>query len=178
MAATLAKKFDIPRSYASFEELLADQSVQAVYIAASIPKRYELVTQALIANRHVLCQAPIAPNAKQVRDAVVLAAQMRRSLVEAIGYRHHPLTERVRDLIQSNALGYPRHITVSIRLPRYLAPAATDARVLYPQAGGAMMHLGLYGIHYLRLVLGCEPDVVSAKARLSESDPKYVVAPQ
>ena len=174
VARTLCDQLDLPHAYSSYEEMLADPAVQAVYIAAPIPERYGLVTEALMANKHVLCDAPVAPNARQARDAVVLAAQMRRSLVEHLGHRHHPLTERVRDLIHANAIGQPRHITITTRLPYYFSSRGTDPRLAYSEGGGAMMSLGYFSVNYLRHVLGSELTVAAAKARLSEADPKYV----
>jgi predicted dehydrogenase len=172
-ARALAATYRLPRAYASFEALLADPSVHAVYIAAPVLRRPELVTAALLAGRHVLCEPPIAPNAHQARDAVVLAAQMRRSLVEAVPLRHHPLTERVRDLVHANTLGSLRHVTITLRLPWWAAPRAGDARLRYDEGGGAALHLGHVAVQWLRGVLGAEPEVVAAKARVLDSEPQY-----
>jgi len=173
-ARTLAAKYEIPEAYPTYEEMLSDSGIEAIYIAAPVQQRAELAVQALMANKHVLCLAPLAANARQACDLVVLAAQRRRSLVEAVDYRHHPLVERMRSLIQGNAIGQPRHATVSIKLPWYLRPKkAGDLRTDFNLGGGAAMHLGVHGLYVLRHLLGAEPTIVSAKPRLLDTDKRY-----
>ncbi len=95
----------------------------------------------------------------------MLAAQERRTLVDAFAYRHHPIVNRAREIVQSNKLGSVRSISVAVRMPFFMY-GKDKLRALGQQGSGAMVLVGVHAIHLLRFIMGAEPRALRAEARV------------
>jgi predicted dehydrogenase len=161
-ARRFAAKHGIPRVHASYEALLADPEIDAVYnpLPNSLHARWTI--QALDAGKHVLCEKPFASNVAEAETMAAAAARTGRVLVEAFHYRYHPLFARLRALIDGGEIGQVRHLEAHFCIP-LLVPG--DIRWRADLAGGALMDAGCYTVHLLRHLAGAEPDVERAEAR-------------
>ena len=147
----------IPRAYDSYEALLADPDVDAVYISLPNALHLEWTGRALEAGKHVLCEKPLSRRAADVRAAFDLAERHDRLLMEAFMYRHHPQTARLVDLVRSGAIGRPRVIRTAFSF-HFSDPE--DVRLSVALEGGALMDVGCYCVNAARLLAG-EPELVS-----------------
>jgi predicted dehydrogenase len=166
-ARAFADKHKISRVHASYPELLADPEIDAIYNPLPNGLHCEWSIRALEAGKHVLCEKPIASNAAEAQQMADAAARTGRVLVEAFHYRYHPLAARMRQVIESGALGKIQHVEAHMCIP---LPIPGDIRYRYDLGGGATMDTGCYAINMVRFLAGAEPEVVQASARLSSPD--------
>ncbi|WP_329789014.1 Gfo/Idh/MocA family oxidoreductase [Lentzea sp. DG1S-22] len=160
-ARTFADRHGIARVHDSYEDLLADPAVDAVYnpLPNGLHGRWTLA--ALEAGKHVLCEKPFTANAAEAAEVAKAAQASGLVVMEAFHYRYHPLAVRVDEIVRSGVLGPLRHVEASVCFP---LPKFSDIRYDYSLAGGAMMDAGCYAVHMVRLLGGEEPEVRSAKA--------------
>ena len=160
-ARAFAEQGGIPRHYGSYEELLADPDVEAVYIP--LPNNMHRVWSIRCAEhgKHVLCEKPLALNAAECREMRVAASLNSTLLMEAFMYRFHPRTERLVAMSHAGALGTVRAIrsAFTFRLSR-----PDNIRLLPELGGGALMDVGCYCVNVSRSVAAAEPEVVQAWA--------------
>jgi D-xylose 1-dehydrogenase (NADP+, D-xylono-1,5-lactone-forming) len=156
-AERYAAERGIGRAYGSYEALLTDPDVDAVYISLPNSLHLEWTSRALAAGKHVLCEKPLGRRAADVGAAFDLAERHDRLLMEAFMYRHHPQTTRLVELVSSGAIGRLRHIRASFSF-RLSDPA--DVRLSVELDGGALMDVGCYCVSAARLLAG-EPELVS-----------------
>jgi predicted dehydrogenase len=166
-AKDFATKHGIPTAYGSYAELLADPSVTAVYnpLPNGLHGRWTLA--ALAAGKHVLCEKPFTANADEARTVADAARESGLVVMEAFHYRHHPVAERMREIVASGELGALRDVRANVAFP---LPRFSDIRYRADLAGGALMDAGCYSVHMVRLLGGAEPEVVSARAALHGAD--------
>jgi xylose dehydrogenase (NAD/NADP) len=152
----------IPRRHASYEALLADGAVEAVYVSLPNAMHHEWTIKALRAGKHVLCEKPLATGAVESEEMFDVAARMGRVLVEAFMYRAHPLTHEVVAVLARGEIGALRLIRTSFcyRTSKISGNIRFDPSL----AGGALMDVGSYCINFARHCAGCEPVEVSAAA--------------
>lgn len=165
-----AQQFGIPRAYGSYEELLADPDVEAVYVPLPNHLHKPWSIAALRAGKHVLCEKPIALNAEEARQMQSVAAESGCLLVEAFMYRHAPLMQRALETVRSGALGDLKTLHSSFSF--IIRDRPEDVRLQREAGGGALYDIGCYCLSVLRTLAGREP--LSVCARLSWS-PKYHV---
>ena len=163
-AEEFAKEYEIAKVHASYEQLLADPMIDAVYNPTPNGLHGFWTMAALDAGKHVLCEKPFTANAAEARDVAVAATSARdRGLVvmEAFHYRYHPIVARMLAIIASGELG-----TVHSYHSGFGGSGAPrdDIRWNLALAGGALMDVGCYPIHLLRTLSGQEPVVTSAMA--------------
>ncbi len=164
-ARAFAAKHGIARVHESYEALIADPDVDAVYIVLPNSLHGRWTRAALAAGKHVLCEKPFMANAAEAREIAELAAASDRVVMEAIQYRYHPLTLRVEQIIASGELGKLERVDVALCV---LLPKRSNANVYdYSLGGGALMDAGVYAVDMLRTFGGSTPEVVSASAKLS-----------
>ncbi|HEV2635599.1 MAG TPA: Gfo/Idh/MocA family oxidoreductase [Actinocrinis sp.] len=161
-ARQFANEHGITTAYDSYQEVLDDPDIDAVYIPLPNSLHAPWTLKAVEAGKHVLCEKPFTANAAQARAVVAAAAGSGLVVMEAFHYRYHPLAERMREICASGELGAIESVEVSVCFP---LPRFGDIRYSYPLAGGAMMDAGCYALHCLRLLAGETPDVVSARAK-------------
>ncbi|MBP6730371.1 MAG: Gfo/Idh/MocA family oxidoreductase [Microthrixaceae bacterium] len=162
-ARRFAERWSIPHTYPTYDELLADPAIDAVYIPTPNGLHGCWAIAALEAGKHVLCEKPLAANADEARS-VAEAAARRPNLVamEAFHWRYHPMAQRTVDLVASGAIGEVMGAHGTFCVPN---PRPGDIRWRWDLAGGALMDLGCYPLHMLRSFVEPDPVVVSASAR-------------
>ena len=165
-AKEFAAKFGIGRVHASYDAMIADPEIDALYIPLPNGLHGGWAIKALQAGKHVLCEKPIAANAIEAEAMAQAARDSGRVLMEAFHYRHHPLAQRIADIAASGELGTIRHIRSTMCFP---LPIFKDIRYNFSLAGGAMMDAGCYAVHMARLVGGPDPEVVSAVPKLRDA---------
>jgi D-xylose 1-dehydrogenase (NADP+, D-xylono-1,5-lactone-forming) len=150
-AEAYAREHGIERAYGSYEELLADPDVEAVYI--SLPNALHLpwTRRALKAGKHVLCEKPLSRSPDEVRAAFDVAEREGRLLMEAFMFRHNPQTARLAQLVRGGAVGRLRLIRSSFS---FFIHDPADVRLGAELAGGALMDVGCYCVSGARLLAG------------------------
>ncbi len=164
-ARAFAAKNDIPRVHDSYEALIADPELDAIYNPLPKGLHGRWTRAALDAGKHVLCEKPFTANAAEAREVAEVAAKSNRVVMEAFHYRYHPLTLRTEQIIASGALGKLERVEASLCFP---LPKFSDIRYNYALAGGALMDAGCYAVHMVRTFGGSTPEVVSAHAKLHD----------
>ncbi len=166
-AQDACKKLGIPKAYGSYEEMLADPTIEAVYNPTPNHLHVPLTLQAVKAGKHVLCEKPIAITANEAEQ---LRGIPKDILVgEAFMVRHHPQWKMARDLVRSGALGRVHAIQV---LFAYHLTDPTNVRNKADIGGGGMLDIGCYPITAARFVFEAEPRRVIA---LIDRDPEMKV---
>ncbi|MCV7440553.1 Gfo/Idh/MocA family protein [Mycobacterium seoulense] len=165
-AQAFADKHGIARVYGSYEALVADPEVDAIYNPLPNGLHGRWTRAALAAGKHVLCEKPFTANAAEAREIAELAAMSDRVVMEAFHYRYHPLCLRVEEIIASGELGRLERVEAAVCFP---LPKFTDIRYDYSLAGGATMDAGCYAVDMVRTFGGSTPEVVSAQAKLRDS---------
>ena len=152
-----ARERGIERAHGSYEALLADPDVEAVYIPLPNAMHAEWSIRALEAGKHVLCEKPFARRAEQVSEAFDVAERNGRLLMEAFMYRHNPQTRRLGELLDEGAIGRLRHVRAafSFAMDDPDVNVRNDAQL----EGGALMDVGCYCVSGMRLLAG-EPERV------------------
>jgi D-xylose 1-dehydrogenase (NADP+, D-xylono-1,5-lactone-forming) len=161
-ARAFATEFEIPRAYGSYTELLADQDVDAVYIAVPNNLHVEWTIAAARAGKHVLCEKPLAASASEAERARTACAAAGVLLMEGFMWRHHIQHRRVWELIDGGAIGEPTFIraSFSFRVSRPRAGATPNVRLQSALQGGSLMDVGCYGVNAARWLFGSEPTEV------------------
>ena len=155
-AEAYARERGIERAYGSYEELLDDPDVEAVYISLPNSLHVEWSIRALEAGKHVLCEKPLSRRAEDVERAFDVAEQAGRLLMEAFMYRHNPQTAKLEELVRGGAIGRLRLGRASFSFP--LADAE-NVRLNPSLDGGGLMDVGCYCVSGSRLLAG-EPERV------------------
>jgi predicted dehydrogenase len=164
-ARAFAAKHGIARVHESYEALIADPDLDAVYNPLPNGLHGKWTRAALAAGKHVLCEKPFTANAAEAREIAGLAAKSDRVVMEAFHYRYHPLALRTEQIIASGELGKLERVEAALCFP---LPKFSDIRYNYSLAGGAMMDAGCYAVHMARTFGGSTPEVVSAQAKLRD----------
>ena len=164
-ADEFAAKYGIAKAYGSYEAVLDDPDIDAIYILVPTSMHGKWTKAALAAGKHVLVEKPFTANAAEAQEIADLAAKSDRVVMEAIQFRHHPLTRRVEQIIASGELGKLQRVdvTLCVMLPTFKANCYN-----YDFAGGAMMDAGSYVTNMARTFGGSTPEVVSAQAKLQK----------
>jgi xylose dehydrogenase (NAD/NADP) len=149
-----ADEWRIPAAYASYDALLRDPAVDAIYVPLPNALHVEWTLRALDAGKHVLCEKPLALTADDV-DRVMAVARARDRLVEeAFMFRHEPLMQAVLKLVGDGTIGQVTTIGSGFT---YEQSRANDVRLLPALGGGSLWDIGCYAVNAARLVAGSEP---------------------
>jgi D-xylose 1-dehydrogenase (NADP+, D-xylono-1,5-lactone-forming) len=159
VAERYAREHRIERAHGSYGELLDDPLVEVVYVSLPNALHAEWTARALQAGKHVLCEKPLSRREADVRDAFELAERRRLVLMEGFMYRHHPQAKRLKELVDSGAIGRVRMIRGAFS---FVAASASDVRLSAALWGGALMDVGCYPVSSARLIAG-EPERVGAE---------------
>ncbi len=164
-ADEFAARHRIADAYGSYEALIDDPNLDAIYVLVPTSMHGQWTKAALAAGKHVLVEKPFTANAAEAQEIADLAAKSDRVVMEAIQFRHHPLTRRVEEIIASGELGALRRVdvTLCVLLPTFKANCYN-----YALAGGSMMDAGSYVANMARTFGGSRPEVVSAQAKLQK----------
>jgi D-xylose 1-dehydrogenase (NADP+, D-xylono-1,5-lactone-forming) len=165
VAKAWAQEFGAPKSYGSYEELLACADVDAVYIPLPNELHKSWTCAAADAGKHVLCEKPLAIDSDEAKVMVDHCRARGVVLVEAFMWRHQPRTAAVRKLVADGAIGDLRLIRPSFSFPIDMS----DWRLDPARGGGALWDVGCYGVSTARLFAGAEPTTIRSMAHMSES---------
>ena len=159
-AEQFAREHGIERAHGSYEELLEDREVEAIYNPLPNSMHVPWSVRALEAGKHVLCEKPLTRRPAEAEEAFAVAGRSGRLLAEAFMWRHHPQTRRLRELLEEGVIGRLRLVRASFSFP---LREAENIRLNGELDGGALMDVGCYCVSGVRLVAGTEPERVSAE---------------
>jgi dihydrodiol dehydrogenase / D-xylose 1-dehydrogenase (NADP) len=166
-AASFAEFYGAPKAYGSYEALVDDPDVDAVYIATPHRYHYENTLLCLNAGKPVLCEKPFTVNAAQAKELFDLAHEENLFLMEGLWSRYFPLYQKVRQWVQDGEIGEIRVMTSTFgsNVPRLL-----DDRMLnHELAGGALLDMGVYPIAISQWIFGKNPVSFTATSLLGET---------
>lgn len=159
--AEFASRLGIPKSYGSYEALLADPDIDAVYIPLPNSMHYEWTIKAAQAGKHILCEKPLALTAVQCLEMDAAAKECGVQLMEAFMYRFHPRTEKMIELVHAGDVGPLRMIQSSFT---FKLTRPENIRLNSDLGGGSLMDVGCYSINISRTLASEEPEAVQATA--------------
>jgi xylose dehydrogenase (NAD/NADP) len=159
-AQEYARTWEIGRAYGSYEALLDDPDIDAVYISLPNTMHCDWSVQAVAAGKHVLCEKPLSRHSAEVEQAFDAAERAGRLLTEAFMYRHNPQTARLLELVDEGAVGEPRVIRSAFSYALY---DAENIRLRTDVEGGSLMDVGCYCVSGSRMLAG-EPTTVYGQA--------------
>ena len=165
-ARAAADKLGIPRAYGSYEDLLADPEIEAIYNPLPNEQHVPWTLRALAAGKHVLCEKPIALDAEEARPLIDARNRSGKLVAEAFMVRFHPQWRRARELARDGTIGDARAIQTFFSY-RLLDPDNVRNR---PPGGGGLYDIGCYTILTARYIFGAEPTRVVATI---DWDPKF-----
>ena len=171
-AEAYAREWGIERPYGSYDALLADSQVEAVYISLPNSMHWEWSVRALEAGKHVLCEKPFSRDPSAVEAAFDAAERAGRLLSEAFMYRHTPQTARLVDLVRGGAIGELRIVRSAFNFALY---DTENIRLRADVEGGALMDVGCYCVNSSRLLAG-EPEVAFGRALIGPTGTDWVFA--
>jgi predicted dehydrogenase len=160
-----AAALGIPHACGSYEELLADKAIEAVYIPLPNHMHAEWVRKAADAGKHVLCEKPFAMNAAEAEQAIRYAEGKGVRVMEAFMYRFHPQWVRAREIVQSGEIGAVHAVHCFFS---YMLKDPGNIRNILAVGGGAIPDIGCYAVSSARFLLGREP---SRAMSLVQRDP-------
>jgi predicted dehydrogenase len=153
----------------SYEELLANPAIDIVYITLPPSLHAMWSIRALEAGKHVLCEKPMTANEAEARQVAQAVHRSDRVYMEAFHFPYHPFARRVRDLLDTGALGDIREAEATFQIPgQFITPG--NIRLDYRLGGGALMDAGCYPLRALRGFLGEVVEVREAQAETSPAD--------
>jgi predicted dehydrogenase len=161
-ARKFAAKHGIERVADSYDDLIDDDDIDAIYNPLPNSLHAPWTIRALEAGKHVLCEKPLTSNSTEAEALAAVAERTGLVLMEAFHYRYHPLMAWAVDVVQSGRLGQVQRLDAWMQIPLF---KPGDIRYRPELAGGATMDLGCYSIHQLRSLTGEEPAVVRAEVR-------------
>ncbi len=162
-AEKFARKHHVPRVHKTYQDLFDDPEIDAIYNPLPNGLHAEWTIKALRAGKHVLCEKPFASNASEAVEMAQAAKETGKVLYEAFAYRTHPLTAHMKQIMSSGEIGKIQKIEARFG---FLNLNLSNIRYRYDLAGGAQMDAGCYPVSMVRFLMGEEPVVTHAKARL------------
>lgn len=166
-AKALTTRFGAKQAFGSYEELLASDTIDGVYIPLPTSQHLEWAEKAVEAGKHVLVEKPLALNAKDIAKLIKLRDKKKVLVCEAFMVTYHPQWLKVRDLVASGAIGTLRHVQGAFT---YFNLDPTNMRNILSLGGGALPDIGVYPTVSTRFVTGKEPKRVQATI---ERDKKF-----
>jgi predicted dehydrogenase len=162
-AQEFARSHSVPTAYGSYESLVADEQVDAIYNSLPNSLHADWTIRALKAGKHVLCEKPVAMNAADAERMFDAAQKTGRVLMEAFMYRSHPQTLALVETVRSGAIGQLRLIRTSFCYRTRKIEG--NVRFVRQLGGGGLMDIGCYCVSFARLFAGAEPSAIHAVAK-------------
>ena len=163
-AQAFAQKWNIPKAYGSYSELIADPDIDLVYIGTPHSHHYDVTKEAILAGKPCLVEKAFMANARQTKEVLDLAHERKVFIAEAIWTRYQPAVKMVRDLISSGRIGTPRLVTATLGYSMGDKPRIMRADL----CGGALLDLGVYALNFVRMFFPA--DIVSIESQCVKSD--------
>jgi len=170
-AREVTRKNGIPCLYDNYDALLTDPNIDAVYIPLPNHLHRPWTLKCLAAGKPVMCEKPLACNAREVEEMAHAAAASNLPLMEALMYRFHPRSRRIKQLVSDESLGAPRLVRAAFcyRMESDVMEEGSNFRLKAETGGGALLDVGCYGVSVARWVFGDEPSHVQAQAVFNSS---------
>ena len=149
-AEAFAKEHGFTKAYGSYEEMLADENVDLVYVATPHSHHYKCVKMCLEAGKHVLCEKSFTVNAEQAKELFALAEEKKLLLTEAIWTRYMPSRKMIQDIIDNGVIGEVTSLTANLGYELSEVKRIWDPNL----AGGALLDVGVYLVHFARMIFG------------------------
>lgn len=165
-AQRYAASLTIPKAYGTYEALLDDPEIDALYIPLPNHLHKEWSIRAAQAGKHVLCEKPIGLNAEEAEGMVRVFREANLKLAEAFQWRHHPQAQRVRQMVKDGVIGDLRLIDAGFS---FYMDVSENVRWQSDMGGGALYDVGCYPIALTRYITGQEPIAVTAQGRWGET---------
>ncbi|MEH7495797.1 Gfo/Idh/MocA family protein [Neobacillus niacini] len=165
-AKQTAEELTIPTAYGSYEELLADSTIEAVYIPLPNHMHKEWVIRAAEAGKHVLCEKPLALTSQEAQEMAAACEKAGVVFAEAFMYRYHPRYNVIHDIIRSGEIGEIRGIHGTFTFNN--SKDKNNIRYKQDWGGGSLYDVGVYPISAARMLLNEEPQAATVHALLSE----------
>ena len=159
------KQFGFEKGYTSYDELLDDPEVEAVYIPLSNDIHKEWTIKALNKKKHVLCEKPMAPTAAEAEEMIAAANENGVILMEAFAYLHSPFIQAIKDVVDAGTIGEITYIESAFLTPGY---TLENIRVRKETFGGSVYDIGCYCTTLIQWMLGEEPSEIQAVAEFTE----------
>lgn len=165
-ARDVAKRHGIPELYGSYQSLLDDSAVTAVYLPLPNHLHRPWTEKALAAGKHVLCEKPLACNAEEAEAMAGAARRADRLLMEAFMYRFHPRSRRIKQIVEQGEIGAARLVRAAFgyHMGADVLQSGVNARLQPEMGGGALLDVGCYGVSVARWLMNAEPMRVQAQA--------------
>lgn len=157
--------------HSSYEVLLADNTIDAVYISLANSQHYEWVTRALRAGKNVLCEKPLALTSEQAREMYAIAKDCNRLLVEAVWVAWHPRFRRMVEVVNSGTLGEVRSISTRFTS---MSTMTENYRLLPEMGGGALLDVGCYQAYAWQALAGADSTSIEVATASCEHGPSGV----
>jgi len=171
-AESFKKEYGFEKAYGSYEELLNDENVQAVYVPLPNDIHIKWVKAALEKKKHVLCEKPLAMNAEEAREMYVTAEANGVNLMEAYAYLHSPYVASLKKDIESGIIGEVNYIDTAFITQGY----KEDFRLHKEFGGGAMYDLGCYCTTMILSLINSDPEFVKATAEFTDLGVDFATA--
>ena len=166
-AEAFAAQFDVQRAYDDYEALMADPDVDVIYIATPHPFHHPQTIACLEHGKAVLCEKPLAVNARQAQEMIDCAEANGRFLMEAMWTRFLPVIKTVRTWLAAGRIGEVRMMAADFG---FAAPWDPEHRLFAPElAGGALLDVGIYPVALAAMVFGGAPQRIQAAASIGET---------
>ena len=168
-AGQVAGENHIEQVYDSYDALLADPEIDAVYIPLPNHLHHPWTLKALKAGKHVLCEKPLACNANEAQEMASAAGDAGLVLMEAFMYRFHPRSQRIKQMVAEGSIGTPCLVRSAFcfRMGEKDRTDTENARLKPEMGGGALLDVGCYSVSVARWLLGSEPDTGTGTSGLS-----------
>ena len=163
-AQKFAKEFGIPNAFSSYEEAIADEETDLIYIALPHTFHYPMSKAALLAGKHVLCEKPISINAKLAEELFDLAKKKNLFISEAMWTRFLPSVNIVKNLLEEKVIGEPNFLLISMGCDVRFVKRMIDPNL----AGGMLLDCGIYAVASMLLLFGEQIKSISTSGILSE----------
>ena len=157
-AQAFADQWGFGRAYGSYDALLADEAVELVYIALPHSHHHRWTMKALGAGKHVLCEKPLAVNARQAKEMIDLAEAKKLLLAEAMWTRYMPAAQIITDLVASGEIGEVMSIGANVGDCNYQNERLTNPAL----AGGCLLDLTVYALNFSALIMGRKVKKINA----------------
>jgi predicted dehydrogenase len=162
-ARQAARAAGAPKAHGSYEALLDDPDIDAVYIPLPNTLHADWTRRAAERGKHILCEKPLTPSAAEAENLVAFCRSKKVQLMDGFMWPHHPRTAEIRKLLDSGAIGRVERVTTTFTFPLPQDPA--NIRLQPQTAGGSLLDVGCYPVYGIRWAFGVEPVTVRAHAR-------------
>lgn len=157
-AEKFAQKYGIKHVFQTYEEMLADEKIDIIYIATPHSMHYENMKQAVKAGKHVLCEKAITVNEAQLEEVLSLAKEQRVVVREAMTISHMPLYKKLRERVKEGAIGKTKMVQVNFGSNK--GYDSTNRFFALEAAGGALLDIGVYATAFARTFLSETPNTI------------------